>query len=110
MNENKRIDLANPADPLSTNVRYFHIYDTAANSNVTDLHGVAGLTSNMGYWENRNETYPDLVDWNSRSITGQVEDDLRGSKIRHHRIPSINKEFKDCTAKLTNSKDWSMSV
>jgi len=97
MNENKRIDLANPADPLSTNVRYFHIYDTAANSNVTDLHGVAGLTSNMGYWENRNETYPDLVDWNSRSITGQVEDDLRGSKIRHHRIPSINKEFKDST-------------
>jgi hypothetical protein len=45
-----------------------------------------GALTNMGYWENENEEYPNVNDFNSTSLGGL---DLRGQKIRHHRFPDL---------------------
>lgn len=58
-------------------VRKFHVEDTADKG---------GASSNMGYWENANEFYPETDDFNSASVGGS---DLRGLPVRHHRFPSI---------------------
>lgn len=82
---------------------YFHIpgrpsvgteKSTVTNENMTykrfqveDTANAVGATTNMGYWENSNEQYPNNVSFNG-SITGQ---DLRNTPVRHHRIPTLNK-------------------
>lgn len=43
-------------------------------------------TGEMGYWENENETYPNTDEYDSSGIGGL---DLRGQKVRHHRMPSL---------------------
>jgi hypothetical protein len=66
---------------------------TAKNYQVADNSFEAGATTNMGYWENQNETYPNddeydgTEDYDANAIAGGL--DLRGDKVRHHRFPSI---------------------
>lgn len=43
-------------------------------------------TGSMGAWENMDETYPDTDDYDSSAIGGE---NLRGQKVRHHRMPSL---------------------
>jgi len=43
--------------------------------------------SNMGYWENAVETYPDDERWKVKDVSGAVIGDLRGKRVRHHRMP-----------------------
>lgn len=43
-------------------------------------------SSNMGYWENKDEIYPNTLDY--LSYTGS--NDLREQKVRHHRFPSLD--------------------
>lgn len=45
---------------------------------------IPSLTTQMGYWENSNENYPNTSDFNNG--TGI---DLRGLNVRHHRMPSL---------------------
>ena len=40
--------------------------------------------SKMGYWENENEVYPSIEDFDSSGLGGL---DLQGEKVRHHRFP-----------------------
>jgi len=43
-------------------------------------------TGDTGCWINQGETYPDTEDYDSTSIGGE---NLRGQKVRHHRMPSL---------------------
>ncbi len=48
---------------------------------------IKSFIGKTGFWENENETYPDLPEYDSSAIGGQ---NLRGLKVRHHRMPSVN--------------------
>lgn len=58
----------------------FQVEDTIPDFDPINLNGT------MGGWENADETYPDTIDYDSSAIGGE---NLRGQKVRHHRIPSI---------------------
>lgn len=53
---------------------------------VDDTANAVGAQTNMGYWENSNELYPNSTGFNG-SVTGE---DLRNTPVRHHRIPTLN--------------------
>lgn len=57
---------------ISDNLRYFHSRETARSD------------GRMGYWENQTETYPTLDQW----VSSEGKD-LRGSKVRHHKMPTL---------------------
>lgn len=59
-------------DALGNNVKRFQIFETALPS------------GEMGFWENETELYPDTSEFDSTSLGGQ---DLRGQRVRHHKIP-----------------------
>ena len=61
---------------VNTNAKIFHGIDTADN---------LAATTNMGYWENLNEKYPD--GWKILSKTGSVIEDLSNTPVRHHKFP-----------------------
>lgn len=63
---------------LGDEVRWYQTRDSAYNSNASN---------NLGYWENQNEVYPSTVDYDSSGIGGT---DLRGEKVRHHKMPTIH--------------------
>jgi len=73
---------------LSPNIRFFHNRDTSTKSPYN------GQTYNkLSYWENEDEVYPDHdsflvkeVDVNGNPITVGT---LKGSKVRHHKMPSM---------------------
>lgn len=50
----------------------------------TSNRGSDGAMTNMGYWENQNEIYPSTSTFNNGTI------DLRGQKVRHHRMPTFD--------------------
>ena len=59
---------------------------------VEDTHNVnviaSGINSNMSYWENQNELYPDTDDFISPN--GR---ELKGTNVKHHRFPSMKAGF-----------------
>jgi hypothetical protein len=50
------------------------------------------VTQSTGYWENRNETYPDSPDFDVCSVDGTgspvLTGNIRNTKVRHHKMPS----------------------
>lgn len=67
--------------------KVFHFFDTsqAKDASTSEL----AHSYNTGFWENQNETYPNTDDY--RVFDGLVEKpnlDLRGKKVRHHKMPS----------------------
>jgi len=54
---------------------------------VDDTTNAGGATTNMGYWENVSETYPNDTIYDGSGHGGV---DLRGINVRHHRMPNIN--------------------
>lgn len=58
----------------------FQVEDTIPSFDLTTKTGL------MGKWENATETYPNTADFDSTAVGGE---DLRGQKVRHHRMPSI---------------------
>lgn len=66
---------ANP-EGLNDTVKKFRIEDTSS---------TATAATNMGYWENEDETYPSTDDYDSSGLGGL---DLRGQNVRHHRFPT----------------------
>lgn len=72
---------------VDINWRTFHAFDTSYNTNVTNVKGL-GVASNLGFWQNENELYPNTTDWIIKDSTGAVVgEDLRGKKVRHHKTP-----------------------
>lgn len=53
--------------------------------NTSDKTGT-GAETNMGYWENINEVYPNTTEFNG-SASGH---DVRGLGVRHHRFPTLS--------------------
>lgn len=47
----------------------------------------AFAVTNMGYWENANEVYPNDTQFNATSVGGP---DLRNVNVRHHRFPTLD--------------------
>jgi hypothetical protein len=65
---------------------------------------IAGIiASNMGFWENQHEDYPDIAtedDWDIWEDSGDGDtgittgNSLKGDKVRHHRMPSLKTTFR----------------
>lgn len=55
--------------------------------NTTDRASL-GATTNMGYWENTNEVYPNHSSFDGTAVGNP---DLRNQKVRHHRFPTLSK-------------------
>lgn len=70
-----RAAVALDLDPVSNDGLTYTKYQV---DNTTD-EGGSGATTNMGYWENVSETYP------NNAIYGS----LAGQKVRHHRMPTV---------------------
>lgn len=66
---------------LPSATKLFKVEDTSNNGSGT---------TNMGYWENDDEEYPDTDEYDSSGIGGL---DLKGEKVRHHRFPSLKKLY-----------------
>lgn len=64
----------------SAGIPNFKVEDTIPAFDIITKTGI------MGYWENAGETYPNTADYDSSAIGGP---DLRGQKVRHHRLPSL---------------------
>jgi len=46
-----------------------------------------GTTGILGYWENKNEVYPNTDDFNICDLTGVIGN-IKGKNVRHHRMPT----------------------
>lgn len=73
---------------IDANLKFHQIFDTADEPDSNNQ----GL---MGYWENENETYPNEDEYNGALdysnnviVNGR---DLRGTKVKHHKMPSQNR-------------------
>ena len=64
----------------STTAPKFQLQDTNRAPNFYDK------TCSTGIWQNQDETYPNHPQFDSSAIGGE---DLRGKKVRHHRMPSL---------------------
>jgi hypothetical protein len=63
-------------------LKKFQLEDTCE----TTFSSNASAIGKTGFWENQDETYPNLPEYDSSSLGGQ---NLKGQKVRHHRMPSI---------------------
>lgn len=80
-------------DSEYNDIKYFHTRGTAeAFTNLTNIH-----YGRMGYWENKNETYPTgfpaqtKYTWASNgTVTSSTSDSIIGDQVRHHRFPSLS--------------------
>lgn len=71
---------ATSAHEAEIGAKVFQTQDTTRNPDYV------GCTVDTGIWVNDNETYPDVEAFDSSSIGGP---NLRGQKVRHHRMPSL---------------------
>jgi len=78
---------------INNAAKVFHAFPCGYNSNVTNIYGRSGAngTSNMSYWENENETYPNTDSWKVLNTSGTLLYDNRGQKVRHHKFPHPSK-------------------
>jgi len=53
---------------------------------ISDTNNAGGAATNMGFWENENEQYPNEAIYNGTSLGNP---DLRTLNVRHHRTPSL---------------------
>lgn len=92
----KLIDINNAGDlpsemtedlNIDGDIRYFHTRQTDSNS--------YNATTNMGYWENQNENYPNTESFVVRDQSGTQINDLRGQKVRHHKMPDYKPSYGD---------------
>ena len=74
---------------INNNAKVFHAFPCSYNNNVTNIYGISGANgkSNMGYWENENETYPNTNSWKVLNTSGTLLYDNRNEKVRHHKFP-----------------------
>jgi hypothetical protein len=63
------------------------------NSDATVFHTVQTndnplASTNMGYWENKDEVYSNTNKWETRAADGSlISDNLKGTNVRHHKFP-----------------------
>jgi hypothetical protein len=69
---------------VNPDAKVFHTIDTANNPNAS---------TNMGYWENENETYSNDPKWLVVDENGTIVGDLRGQKVRHHKFPECKTDL-----------------
>lgn len=89
-------------------LKQFHIFNNGVAAGVP-FHGTTTPTNNteavdesgnkMGYWENE-ELYPNDDNYDSSSLGGE---DLRGTPIRYHRMPSIKSMLDNTTNTAGNT-------
>jgi hypothetical protein len=73
--------VSSTANAQGITAKRFQVEDTIPSFDIVTKSG------EMGYWENENELYPNDPSYDSSAIGGQ---DLRGLKVRHHRMPSLS--------------------
>lgn len=78
---------------VNNNAKVFHAFPCGYNSNVTNIYGISGANgkSNMSYWENENEIYPNTDSWKVLNTSGTLLYDNRGKNVRHHKFPHPSK-------------------
>ena len=75
--------------------RLFHFYDFS----------IFGGARNMNFWENKNEFYPNTSDYLmiDANAPGVTVEDLRGSNVRHHHMPSnVNSDMRTIVSNNSN--------
>lgn len=83
------VDTGSPAQEiysLDTEAKLFHAYETADNANGY-INAPWAISSNMGYYENKNEFYPDDSQWDIKNTSDVVVGTLRNERVRHHKFP-----------------------
>lgn len=91
INETETITSGHPiADNVQqfTPTKFFHFAATPTPKNDDDARN-----NGMGYWENKEERYPNTDDWDIYDVDGNGDpsdtgNTLRGEQVRHHRFPS----------------------
>jgi hypothetical protein len=78
---------------IDDNIRFYHSRYTQENPNAT---------SDLGYWENQDETYPDNDNFLVKNSDDVQVGDLRGQKVRHHKMP----DYKYSTPDTANKSDF----
>jgi hypothetical protein len=64
---------------IDNNSQTFHAFDTSYNP---------FANTNLGYWENQNEFYPNTSDWDILDSDGTGLGTNRGTHVRHHKMPN----------------------
>jgi hypothetical protein len=105
---------------INNAAKVFHAFPCGYNNNVTNIYGRSGAngTSNMGYWENENETYPNTNSWKVLNTSGTLLYDNRNQKVRHHKFPHPSKtevttltpEFMHNSAATTPAEYWPTNI
>ncbi len=71
---------------VSPTAKWYQFFGTEDNANT-----FAWGTSQLGYWENENEIYPNTDDWDIYSVdvngNGVYRDTLKNKSVRHHKMP-----------------------
>ena len=67
---------------VSSEAKVMHAVATADNPGAVSLYG-----SNMGYWENEDETYDDRDSWLVLNSAGSQISTCKGQNVRHHKFP-----------------------
>lgn len=83
-------DSGSPAEQLysiDNDVKVFNVYDTSNNANPY-INAPWAVASNMGYYENNNEYYPDDSQWDIKNTSDAVVGTLRNQNVRHHKFPT----------------------
>ena len=65
----------------------FHFYDFSSTTAAAINTVTGNVFSNIAFWQNKNELYPQTDDYLVHDETGLI-DDIRGSNVRHHHMPS----------------------
>lgn len=68
------------ASAQGVTAKVYQVEDTIPSFDSSNKKGLCGI------WYNQNETYPDDLEFDSTSVGGE---NLRGTPVRHHRMPSI---------------------
>jgi hypothetical protein len=105
---------------INNAAKVFHAFPCGYNNNVVNIYGRSGAdgTSNMSYWENENETYPNTDSWKTLNSSGTLLYDNRNQKVRHHKFPHPSKtevttltpEFMHNSAATTPAGYWPTNI
>lgn len=88
--------ITNNFDDYPNLAEFAEFYPDAKMYQVLDTH--QSSNSDMSYWENVNETYPDTADFDIYNVNNEGEpvlqlDTLRDKNVRHHKFPSNKSQF-----------------
>lgn len=93
---------------INSNAKVFHAFNTADNPNAVNIYGT-GQSSNMGYWENATEVYPNTSDWDILDENNILLGSLQGLPIMHHKMPHAQNSTSKMIVNQSSGTNYSQS-